>query len=254
MTILAFSVHFLLLLIVPVAVGFWLNQRLKLTWRLFFGGALAFIASWIITNFIPLPWQLGYLVSAILQTTALYLIYRFQFRTVNTEREALMVGLGQGGIELILIGLLTALSFVQMLPLRDASDQRLTELTASWQDISEEKVDAQEVSDLRELIDEYWATPWYVPLLQSLQYLVTLPVQIILAIIVLRAWVQNTLSPLLTAIAIDFLYRVLTIYALILGGSAAGFGVALLFGAGALWFLHQLWPTIQKQTTGASLT
>ena len=73
MTTLTFGAQFLLLLIVPVGVGFWFAQRLKLPWRLFFGGALAFIASWIITNFIPLPWQLSYLASAILQTIALYL-------------------------------------------------------------------------------------------------------------------------------------------------------------------------------------
>ena len=97
MTTLAFGIQFLLLLIVPVGLGFWFTQRLKLTWRLFFGGALAFIASWIIINFLPLPWQLSYLASAILQTIALYLVYRFQLRTTNTEREALMVGLGQGG-------------------------------------------------------------------------------------------------------------------------------------------------------------
>ncbi len=251
MTTWAFGIQILLLLLGPAAIGFWFTRRLDLTWRLFFSGALAFIASWIITNFIPLPWQLSYLVSAILQAIALYLIYRFQLKTVITEREALMVGLGQGGIELILVGLLAALSFTQMLPLRDVSDQRLTELTASWQDIPEEEVDAQEVNDLRDLIDEYWDTPWYVPLLQSIQYLVTLPVQIILAIIVLRAWVQNTLTPLLTAMAIDFLYRVLTIYALILGGSVAGLVVSLLTGAAALWYLRQLWPTIQAQTLEA---
>ena len=252
MITLAFGVQFLLLLIGPAAIGFWFTQRLKLTWRLFFGGALAFVASWIITNFIPLPWQLGYLVSAILQTIALYLVYRFQLGTVNTEREALMVGLGQGGVELILIGLLAALSFMQMLPLRDVSDQRLIELTASWQDISEEKVDAQEVNDLRDLIEEYWDTPWYVPLLQSLQYLVALPIQIILAIVVLRAWVQSILSPLLAAMAIDFFYRVLTIYAFILGGSLIGLIVSLFFGGAALWYLSQLWPTIQEQTKSAS--
>jgi uncharacterized membrane protein YhfC len=240
------------LFVAPIALGFWLNRRLGLSWMLFLGGALAFVISWIITSFLPLPAELGLLIAAVAQMGSLYLIYRFMLNTVNTEREALMVGAGQGGIELIiLVAFLMLPTFTQMQSLRDASDATLIDLIARTDDVSEEEVQPSRIDELRENIDDYWSTPWYAPPVQTVTSLTILPIQMTLAIIVLSALIQDNLRHLVGAMALYFLARTLPIFASLLGGVVAWLLLSLIFAGIAIWFLKRLWPVIQEQTKAA---
>jgi uncharacterized membrane protein YhfC len=245
----AFVIQFILLIGAPILVGFWLKHRLNLSWFLFFGGALAFVAGWIITNFIPLPGEIGLLVTSIVQIGALYLVYRLQLKDVETTKEALMVGLGQGGVELILIGLFSIITFIQMVPLREATDEQIISIAAASDNIPEEEVEPSRIDELRELIDEYWSAPAYAPLLQVVQPLSILPIQMALSIVVLGALVNETLRPLLGAMALHFLSRILPIYANFFGGLFAWALLSLGLAALAVWFLIRLWPVVEAQSS-----
>lgn len=246
MLTISFAIQFLSLLITPIAVGFWFNRRWGTSWILFLGGALAFVVSWIVT--ILFPPQFGLLASSITQIGALYLIYRFLLNTVNTEREALMVGIGQGGIELIILALfLSVPSFTQMSTLRDATDDELVSLVATAEDIPEEEVEATQIDEWRESIDNYWSTGWYIPLIQAIPSLVILPVQAALSVIVLRALTDSALRRLAGAMSLHFLARSLPLYASVLGGVVLWLGLSLLIGGIAFWFLNPLWPIVKKQ-------
>lgn len=241
-----------LLFVTPIALGFWLNRRLGLPWMLFLGGALAFVISWIVTSFLPLPAELGLLIAAVAQMGSLYLIYRFMLNTVNTEREALMVGAGQGGIELIiLVAFLMLPTFTQMQSLRDASDATLIDLIARSDDVPKEEVQPSRIDELRENIDDYWSTPWYAPPVQTVTSLAILPIQMALAIIVLSALIQNNLRHLVGAMALYFLARTLPIFASLVGGVVAWLLLSLIFAGIAIWFLKRLWPVIQAQAKAA---
>jgi uncharacterized membrane protein YhfC len=242
----------ILLFVAPIALGFWLNRRLGLPWMLFLGGALAFVISWIVTAFLPLPAELGLLIAAVAQMGTLYLIYRYMLNTVKTEREALMVGVGQGGIELIiLVAFLILPTFTQMQSLREANDETLIDLIARSDDIPAEEVEPSRIDELRENIDDYWSTPWYVPPVQTVATLSTLPIQMALAIVVLSAVTQNNLRPLVGAMALYFLAKSLPVFASLVGGVAAWLLLSLIFAGVAIWFLSRLWPVIQEQTKDA---
>jgi len=287
-------------------VGFWLNRRLGLTWFLFMAGALAFVVSWMITVFVPS--QLNLLISSVAQMGALYLIYRFWLNTVSTEREALMVGAGQGGLELILLGVFAAMSllqvsqlrnatddtlaslvaevddiaeeavqpariaemresiddfwnspwygpviqpvqtFVRVLPLRYATDDRLIDLLVEINDLPEEEVEPERIADLRQFIDSFWNSPWYAPAVHPIQSLAALPIQIALSVIVLGALTHKRWQPLIGAMAVHLLSRLLPLYGQLFGGVIAWLGVTILFGGIAIWFLKRLWPAVQQQT------
>lgn len=250
----ALVIQFIILLAVPVAVGFWLRRQWRLSWILFFGGALAFVSAWIITSFFPLGGVFSLLLSSIIEMGALYVIYRYQLKTVKTEREAIMVGAGLAGMELIIVGIFTALSFTQMLSLRDAPDQDLIEIAARTDGVSEAEVEPARVDELRESIDDYWTQSWFVPLLQTSQPLTFLPIQAVLAVVVLGALLQNDFRPVVGAMALHFLSRVLPIF----GGWAAGLliwlSLSLVFGGFAIWYLKRLWPAIQQETADVSRT
>lgn len=241
------AIQFILLLVLPIALGFWFKRWWGLSWNLFFGGALAFMLSLVVTSLISVPLEVGLLVSSIAQMGALYLIYRFQMGA-DTERHAFMAGVGQGGAELILVGLFAVLSFTQMLPLRNATEEKLIELAARTDNVAEEEVKAATVEDLREIIDDYWDTPWYEPLLQSMQLLALLPVQVALAVIVLGALIHSNLRALISAIVLHFLSRIVPIYGGALAGIIVWLGLSLIFGAVAVWYLKRLWPTVREQT------
>jgi len=290
----------------PIIVGFWLSRRLGLSWFLFMAGALAFVVSWIITIFVPS--QLNLLVSSVAQMGVLYLIYRFWLNMVSTEREALMVGAGQGGLELILLSVFAAMSllqvsqlrnatddtlaslvtevddiaeedvqpariaemresiddfwnsawygpviqpiqsFARVLPLRYATDDRLVDLIEEVNDLPEEEIEPERISDLRQFIDSFWNAPWYAAAVHPVQALASLPIQIALSVIVLGALTHRRWQPLIGAMAVHLLSRLLPIYGQLFGGMIAWLAITVLFGVIAVWFLIRLWPTVQQQT------
>jgi uncharacterized membrane protein YhfC len=289
----------------PIIVGFWLNRRLGLSWFLFMAGALAFVVSWTITIFVPS--QLNLLVSSIAQMGVLYLIYRFWLNMVSTEREALMVGAGQGGLELILLSVFAAMSllqvsqlrnatddtlaslvtevddiaeedvqpariaemresiddfwnsawygpviqpiqsFVRVLPLRYATDDRLVDLIEEVNDLPEEEIEPERITDLRQFIDSFWNAPWYAAAVHPVQALAALPIQIALSVIVLGALTHRRWQPLIGAMAVHLLSRLLPLYGQLFGGMIAWLAITVLFGFIAIWFLIRLWPTVQQQ-------
>lgn len=248
----ALIIQVIILFISPIAFGFWLKRRLKLSWMLFFGGALAFSVSWIVTALLPMPAEAGLLITSIAQMVVLYLVYRFFLNTVRTEREALMVGAGLGGIELLILVVFVILpTFTQMRNLRDASDETLIDLAARTNGITAEEVEPSDVDELRESIDDYWSTPWYGPVVQAIPILTTLPIQTALAVIVLGAVTGNSLQPLFGAMALHFLSKSLPVFASFVGGIVAWLGLSLLFAGVAVWFLRRLWPSVLEQIKAA---
>ena len=247
----ALVTQIIVLFAAPVGIALWFNRRWGLSWLLFFGGALAFVAAWVVTSFLQLGGVLGLVASSITEIGALYLVYRYQLKTVKTEREAVMVGTGLGGIELILMSVLAILTLLQMTPLRDATDSAITELAAQLKNIPLEEVQPGDIDEVRDLVDSYWNRPSLEPLLVVLQPLSFLPIQMVLAIITLGALVQGSFRPLLGAMSIHFLTRVIPAFGVYYVGTILGIGLALLFGAVAIWFLYRLGPTIRQQNEAA---
>jgi hypothetical protein len=135
-----------------------------------------------------------------------------------------------------------------MVPLREATDAQIISVAAASDNIPEEEVEPSRIDELRELIDEYWNAPAYAPLLQVVQPLSILPIQMALSVVVLGALVNNTLRPLLGAMALHFLSRILPIYANIFGGLFAWAILSLALAVFAVWFLIRLWPVIESQS------
>jgi uncharacterized membrane protein YhfC len=247
----ALATQIIVLFAAPVGIALWFNRRWGLSWILFFGGALAFVAAWVVTSFLQLGGVLGLVASSITEIGALYLVYRYQLKTVTTEREAIMVGTGLGGIELILMSVLALLTLLQMTPLRDATDSAIIELAAQLKNIPEEQVVSGDIDEVRDLVDSYWNRSALEPILMVLQPLSFLPIQMALAIITLGALVQSNLRLLLGAMSIHFLTRVIPAYGAYYVGTILGIFLALLFGGVAIWFLYRLGPTIRQQNTNA---
>ena len=196
MEIFAHSLNFILMLALPVALGFILARRLRVGWQVWGVGVVTFIASQVVhlplifgltklfqNGVLPAPpeaWTTAFnavvlgLAAGVCEETARYLVYRFWITRARTWREALMFGAGHGGIEAIIFGGLVGLTFINMVVLRDTA---VTSLPVS---ADQQVLAAQQIA-------AYWATPWTEALLGAVERLFAMCFHLSAAVLVLQA-------------------------------------------------------------------
>jgi len=190
----------LLMMSVGLALGAWLARRWDLPWALFGIGAATFVASQVahipfnalVLNRIldRVGWSnhsstgalLGYaalagLSAGLFEEGALYLMYRFWAKKARSWEEALMIGAGHGGIEALLLGLLTAYGLLQAIGLRGV------DLASA--------VPANRLEAVRQQLQAYWATPWYGVLLGALERLFAICLHLSGSVIVLQCFTRR---------------------------------------------------------------
>ena len=202
----------LLMVGMPIALAVWLVRKTKAPWMLFGIGAVTFIGSQVVH--LPLNWGLTALFRALLpnpqpqwwhlpfnavvlgltaglcEETARYVGYRWLAKKGRALawRDALMLGAGHGGTEAILLGLLVAVTFVNMVIVRDIDLKQLG-LTGQTLELAQQQVAA------------YWSAPWYMALLGALERFITLFVQVSFAVLILQVFTRKDWRWLLVAIS-----------------------------------------------------
>ena len=121
----AYILGFSGMIALPILLWIYFTRKFALSWKLVLAGALTFIASQVLH--IPLVFgmssflqTLPLLVNAIIlgllagcfEETARYILFKYILKTARSWKEGLLVGLGHGGSEAMLLGLLAAVSFV----------------------------------------------------------------------------------------------------------------------------------------------
>lgn len=129
------SINYALMIFIPIVVAIFIRRRTGAPWRLFFIGAVTFIASQVLhipfnaivqrsgllstdttvwSSLIIYALFLG-LSAGVFEETARYLTYRFWAKDARSWSRGLMLGAGHGGSEAILVGALAAVNFVALL-------------------------------------------------------------------------------------------------------------------------------------------
>ena len=129
------SINYGLMILMPIIVALFIRRRTAAPWRLWFIGAVTFIASQVLhipfnfvvqrsgllpsdtsvmTNLLLYGAFLG-LSAGVFEETARYLAYRFWAKDARSWSRGLMLGAGHGGMEAIIVGALGAISFVALL-------------------------------------------------------------------------------------------------------------------------------------------
>lgn len=193
-----FVFTFLAVIALPIVLAHRFQARFKAGWGLFGIGAVTFVASQVF----HIPFNLLVQQSGILpdntdtfvnllmmglflgasagffEETARYLTYRFWAKKARRWRDGVMMGLGHGGIEAILLvgigGLVNTLIF------------------AAWnsggmQDI----VPPEQAGLLQEQIDAFFGTPWYVVPMAFVERVVAMTVHVAMSLLVMQVFVRN---------------------------------------------------------------
>lgn len=255
MTILLFTIAVLLMILIPLGLAIWLRRRYRVPWLLFCVGILTFIGSQ--TYHIPLNNWLGDLgvigsigpdapnlwrTAVILglsagfsETLARVLGYWFLFRKQLAERfeDGLLVGLGHGGIEAMVIGgVFTAGSLSSLWAVRNV-------------DLSTLGMTAAELTAVTQQLTVLQETPWLI-FAAVFERLIAMTLHVTISVLVWRAFKRRQVWPVLLGLA----------YHAVLDGTAVYVGQfvetlwleLILLGLalpGAVWLWWQ-WPAPTK--------
>jgi uncharacterized membrane protein YhfC len=192
-------IEILLIIGIPVAAVLLLRRRWGFPLSIAIAGAVTFIGSQILhvpaNSYLastlgmeaqPLILQsivLG-LSAGVFEEVARYIVYRFWQTDVRTWQEATFFGLGHGAVEAILIGLVVALTLINMVVVAQAEDPTVLGLP--------EGALAQ--------VQEFWAMPLYTPVLAVVERLMALILHTSLATLVALCFSKRTIWPLFAAI------------------------------------------------------
>jgi len=233
-----------LMLLFPLALGWWIRRKYGVGWGVFAAGAVTFVASQVVH--LPLNYALGLLgggrgvalwplpalalaaglSAALCEEGARWLALTFVFKRIRSWSQGLQYGAGHGGVEaiifgvLVLINLVAATAMLSMKSLPNMSDASAEQLRAG--------------------IAAYWATPWYLPIVGGLERLFAITLQIAMALLVVRSVARRQIGYLLAAIAMHTAVDAWAAWAISTQGIAVTeIGVALM-AAFALWLIFRL--------------
>lgn len=187
-----YVISFLGMIILPIILWIYFTRKFALPWRLVLAGALTFIASQVLH--IPLVTGMGSflqsvplwanaiilgLLAGIFEETARYILFKFILKNARSWKQGILVGLGHGGIEALLVGILAALAFINMIVYRNIDLSIVPSIPAEQLELAKQQVAA------------YWSAPWYMALVGFAERIFTICLHVSLSVMVLYALVYR---------------------------------------------------------------
>jgi uncharacterized membrane protein YhfC len=203
----AYALNFLLMIIMPLVLAWFIARRRRVGWGLFAMGAVTFIASqighipfnWLVlqrfallptdtavlSNLIILALFLG-LSAGVFEEGARYLAYRYWATEARTWGKGLMLGAGHGGAEAIILGLLGGANFVVLAAMRNGAF--LVQIPAEQLPL----VEAQ--------LTTMFTAPWYSALLGAAERLFSLCAHLAMSLLVMQVFTRGQIRWLFASI------------------------------------------------------
>ncbi|MBE3117489.1 MAG: YhfC family intramembrane metalloprotease [Candidatus Atribacteria bacterium] len=188
-----------LMIAMPVGLTIYLTRKFKQGWRLFWIGAATFIFSQVLHipfnalvnpvfnqfDFIALPVVLQNgilsvflgLSAGLFEELSRYAMYRWWAKDARSWGKGLLAGVGHGGSEAIILGLLVLYGYGQMIIVRGMDISTL---------VTPDKVELAKAQ-----IQAYWSAPLYMTMLGALERLFTIPLHLACSVLVLQAFTRK---------------------------------------------------------------
>jgi uncharacterized membrane protein YhfC len=256
----------LLMISLPVLLGILLSSRLRTEWRLYALGMVTFVASQVLH--IPFnQWLLNPLLqrlapnadgggaalvvvavflvlsAGVFEETARLLMLLGPLRKARSWRDGLMFGAGHGGVEAILLGLLSFYALVQLVALRDV------DLAAT--------LAPSQVETVRTALTVFWGMPWYEHLIPTLERVFAICLHLGLTILVLQALTRRNWLWFGLAVLWHALVDAVAVFALPTWGVYITEGLVAIFGLLSLalvWLLRDRAPEPAVQAAAEQAT
>ncbi len=227
MDAIARALNALIMIAIPILLGWYLARKFGVRWKLYLIGAVTFVAAQALhipfNLLVLLPWleSLGMtgagqgaglvlfglivgLSAGVFEETARYISYRTWAKEARTWEQGLMFGAGHGGIEAILFGVLAFIAFIQIMAMQGV--ELSTVIPAERLDLAEAQIEA------------YWALPWFGAMLGAVERVFAICVQLLLSLLVLQAFLRRNMLWFVVAIIWHMLVNAVAVVGLVTWG------------------------------------
>jgi uncharacterized membrane protein YhfC len=194
MITLVFAINFLGMIALPIVLAFYLTRKFELEWKLVFAGALTFIVAQVFhipflrgvtalfnnPSFPDPPASMRAIITAVIlglaagifEETARWILFKFRLKNVKSWNEGVLVGVGHGGVESLLLGVLGLVTFFNMLLMRNGNLSAL-----GVPDAMIETAKAQ--------VAAFWSTPAYMAIMGLAERIFAMCLHLALSVMVL---------------------------------------------------------------------
>ena len=196
----AYILNVLGMILLPIGLAFYVTRKFSLPWRLVFWGAVTFIVSQVfhipvvygLTSLfssgalpaIPTAWTalfnaivLG-LLAGIFEETARWILYKFILKGAKTWEEGVTVGVGHGGVEALILGVLGLTTVLSMIAMRNG-------------DLSAFGIPPEQLELARQQVADFWSAPVYTAFLGFFERIFAICLHLSLSVMVLYSVVYR---------------------------------------------------------------
>ena len=249
MLTIAYIISFLGMIFLPITAWIYFSRKFSLSWKLVLAGGLTFVASQVLH--IPLVVALGPfmekstllvnamilgLLAGIFEETARYILYKFILKNSRTWKEGVLVGLGHGGTEALIIGVLAAVAFATMVGYRFVDMSTVPGIPADQVELAKQQVAT------------YWSTPAYMAALGFIERIFAMCLHVSLSVMVLYALANKKHVWFWLAILWHALVDAVAVYAVQKVGVLAVEGIVAVFALFSLWIVFMLRSKFAQET------
>jgi uncharacterized membrane protein YhfC len=246
----AYIISFLGMIILPIILWIYFTRKFALSWKLILAGGLTFIASQVLH--IPLVIAMGTflqsvsllinaiilgLLAGIFEETARYILFKFILKSIRSWKEGILVGLGHGGTEAVLLGILAAVGLVNMMVYQNIDLSTVPSIPADQLELAKQQVAA------------YWSAPWYIALMGFVERIFAICLHVSLSVMVLYTvayrkpiwfWLALLWHAFVDAVAVYVGQEV---------GILAVEGIVAVFAIISVWIVFKMRPMFSEDAT-----
>lgn len=176
------------MILIPIIIWIFFLRQFALLWKLLLAGGLTFIASQVLH--IPLVFSLNSflqkssllanaivlgLLAGIFEETARYILFKLILKKSRSWKEGILVGLGHGGTEAILVGISAVATLVFMMSYRNIDLSTVASIPPDQLELAKQQVDA------------FWSVEPYMAFLGFFERLFAMCLHVSLSVMVLYA-------------------------------------------------------------------
>lgn len=247
MLIAAYIVSFSGMILLPIILWIVFTRKFALSWKLVLAGGLTFIASQVLH--IPLVVGLNkflqsasLLVTAIVlgllaglfEETARYILFKFILKKSGSWKEGVLVGLGHGGTEALLIGISAAFTVVSMIALRNTDLSTVPSIPADQVELAKQQVEA------------FWSAQPFTALLGFIERIFAMCLHVSLSLMVLYGLAKKQAIWFWMAVIWHAFVDAVAVYV----GQSVGIlqteGLVAIFAAISLWIVFRMKPKFEQ--------
>ncbi len=247
-----YIISLLLMVGLPIALGYFVIRYLKVSWWVVLTGVFTFIGSQLLripasyglsslfqSGVLPVPsdaWipvfngLVAGLLAGVFEETARLVGFMFLKKRARPFKSAIGLGIGHGGTESILLGILGTGTTLASVLFYNAGAQ-LAKGTST-----------QEIQYVLAQIQQFWTTPWHFGLLPGVERVIALSIQIVLSIMVWKAVVDRQWLWFVLAILYHTFVNAVSVYLTQIGwGYWAVEGVLAIFLVINVYVIYSSW-------------